>query len=164
MICWIIMTAIDTLNIILTSISIVVTIVSIFLSIWASSSAKKAKQYKEEVLEFRDVLNLEGLLSGFLTESKYFLDKTRDNNWYKGVDVTSIISPFKQVLFSFGNSYHLISNYTTIRDKVHELNEIVQNYDKASSFQRKRANSLIMEIADILQQELHNNKVKIIKQ
>ena len=44
------MTAIDTLNIILTSISIVVTIVSIFLSIWASSSAKKAKQYKEEVL------------------------------------------------------------------------------------------------------------------
>ena len=104
------MTAIDTLNIILTSISIVVTIVSIFLSIWASSSAKKAKQYKEEVLEFRDVLNLEGLLSGFLTESKYFLDKTRDNNWYKGVDVTSIISPFKQVLFSFGNSYHLISN------------------------------------------------------
>ena len=106
---------------------------------------------------------MEGLLSGFLTESKYFLDKTRDNNWYKGVDVTSIISPFKQVLFSFGNSYHLISNYTTIRNKVHELNEIVQNYDKASSFQRKRANSLIMEIADILQQELHNNKVKIIK-
>lgn len=46
---------------------------------------------------------------------------------------------------------------------MHELNEIVQNYDKASSFQRKRANSLIMEIADILQQELHNNKVKIIK-
>ena len=158
------MTAIDTLNIILTSISIVVTIVSIFLSIWAFSSAKKAKQYKEEVMEFRDVLNLEGLLNRFFIESKYFLNKTRDNNWFKGVDVTSIISPFREVLFSFGKSYHLISNYTTIKDKVHELNEMVQNYDKASSLQRKRANNLILEIADILQQELHKNKVKIIKQ
>lgn len=158
------MTDIDIFNIILTSISIVVTIISIILSIWAFRSAKKAKQYKEEVLQFRDVLNLEGLLSRFLIESKYFLDKTRDINWYKGVDVTPIISPFREVLFSFGKSYHLINNYIIIKDKVHELNEIVQNYDKANSFQRSKANSFIMEIADILQQELHNNKVKIIKQ
>ncbi len=158
------MTTIDTFNTVLTLISVVVTIVSIFFSIWAFSSAKKAKQYKEEVMEFRDVLNLEGLLNRFFIESKYFLNKTRDNNWFKGVDVTSIISPFREVLFSFGKSYHLISNYTTIKDKVHELNEMVQNYDKASSLQRKRANNLILEIADILQQELHKNKVKIIKQ
>lgn len=158
------MTTIDTFNTVLTLISVVVTIVSIFFSIWAFSSAKKAKQYKEEVMEFRDVLNLEGLLNRFFIESKYFLNKTRDNNWFKGVDVTSIISPFREVLFSFGKSYHLISNYTTIKDKVHELNEMVQKYDKASSLQRKRANNLILGIADILQQELHKNKVKIIKQ
>ena len=49
------MTGIDKLN-------LVCTIISIGLSIWASYSAKKAKQYREEALSLKDAFDLEGLL------------------------------------------------------------------------------------------------------
>ena len=103
------MITIDKLNMILTGISIIATGISIIYSCKASKSAKLARQYKEETLHLREVLDLENLSSKFLAESKYFLDKTRSKDWYRGIDVNYIISPFKEVLSSFGKLYHFIS-------------------------------------------------------
>lgn len=64
------MTGIDKLN-------LVCTIISIGLSIWASYSAKKAKQYREEALSLKDAFDLEGLLCRFQIESNYFLEKNK---------------------------------------------------------------------------------------
>lgn len=88
---------------ILTGISIIATGISIIYSCKASKSAKLARQYKEETLHLREVLDLENLSSKFLAESKYFLDKTRSKDWYRGIDVNYIISPFKEVLSSLAS-------------------------------------------------------------
>ena len=157
------MISVDNLNIILTAISILVTLVSIGFSIWSFNSAKKAEQYKEETLQLRDTFDLEGLLSRFQTESKYFLNNTRRKDWYKGIDISSIISPFKEVLSTFGRLYHLVNDANTLRNKIHELNELIENYDKANSLQKRTANKLILEVIEILQQEVHNNARKVVK-
>lgn len=156
---------IDNLNIILTGISILVTLVSIGFSIWAFNSAKKAEQYKEETLQLRDTFDLEGLLSRFQTESKYFFNNTRRKDWYKGIDINSIISPFKEVLSTFGRIYHLISekDRETLKKKVHDLDQIVFDYDKAKYTDKKKVNVLIREITDILHNEIHSNTVKVVK-
>lgn len=150
------MTGIDKLN-------LVCTIISIGLSIWASYSAKKAKQYREEALSLKDAFDLEGLLCGFQIESNYSLEKTRNNDWYKGVDANHIISPFKGMLSTFGRLYHLIDNQEILKGKVHELNIIVQTYDKATKAQKGQVADLILEISDILHSEVHKNTKKIIK-
>ena len=153
---------IDRLNIFLTIASIVVTLISIGFSIWAYRSAKKAEQYKSDVLKIKDSLTIEGLLSKFQTESKYFQNNTRDKNWYRGKDINSIISPFKDVLSAFGGSYHLISEPEILRTKVRQLDSIVNTYDKATSDQKSLVNTLIMEITEILQSESHSNTIMLV--
>ena len=148
---------------ILTGISIIATGISIIYSCKASKSAKLARQYKEETLHLRDVLDLESLLSRFLAESKYFSDKTRNKDWYRGIDVNYIISPFKDVLSSFGKLYHLVEAKDDLKNKVHILNDLIQTYDRATVSQKTRVNLLILEIGEILQQEIHKNIKLIIK-
>lgn len=150
-------------SIVATSISIVATIISIVYSIRASKSAKNAKQYKEETIQLKGTFDMETLLGRFQTESKYFLEKTRKTDWYKGVDINPIISPFKEVLSSFGRLYHLARTADNLKNKVHELDSLVQTYDQAKTPQKRRANDLILEIIEILQQEIHNNTKEIIK-
>ena len=157
------MITIDKLNMILTGISIIATGISIIYSCKASKSAKLARQYKEETLHLREVLDLENLLSKFLAESKYFLDKTRSKDWYRGIDVNYIISPFKEVLSSFGKLYHLVNAEDNLKYKVHTLDDMIQPYDRATASQKSTVNSLILEIGEILQQEIHNNTNLIIK-
>ena len=143
-------------------ISISVTLISIGFSVWAFRSAKKAQQYKADVLLIKESLNVESLLCKFQTESKYFLNSTRVNDWYKGIDINSIISPFKDVLSCFGALYHQIKEPEKLKEKVHELDSIVDTYTKATRDQRKQVNSLIMEITEILQSESHSNTIKVI--
>lgn len=109
------------------------------------------------------MLDLENLSSKFLAESKYFLDKTRSNDWYRGIDVNYIISPFKEVLSSFGKLYHLVNVEDDLEYKVHTSNDMIQTYDRATAIQKTTVNSLILETGEILQQETHNNTYLIIK-
>lgn len=155
------MTLLDTINLIFTIASLVFTLITAF-------QAKRAKQYKEEVLHLRDAFDLENLLGKFITESKYFQDNTRDKEWYKGQGtdkINSIISPFKETLLSFGSSYHLFSheNRGDVKYKVSQLNSIVNNYDRANDRDIQKTNKLILEITNILQDEVHSNKDKIVK-
>ena len=155
--------SIDRLNLVFTIISIGVTLLSIVCSIWAFVSAKKAKRYKSEGLRIVEAFGLEGLLSKFQIESRYFRDKTRNKDWYKGTDVNLIISPFQDVLSSFGKLYHLVKDSENLKGKVHELNRIVHSYEKATAAQRKRANDLILEVMEVLEDTIHNNTQKVIK-
>ena len=157
------MTNIDFLNILLTIVSIIVTIVSIISSISASKSAKAAKQYKEETLQLKDTFDLERFLGRYQVEAKYFQNNTRKNDWYRGIDVNTIISPFTEILSEFGNVYNLMDNPEQLRCKVHSLNEIVQIYSSAKSAQKKEVIGLIIDITELLQHEVHRNMNKIVK-
>lgn len=154
---------IDNINLIFTIISIVVTIISIVFSIWAFISAKKTKQYKDDTMALKETLDLESIHGKFLIESKYFMDKTRCDSWFKGNDVNSIITPFVEVLHSFGKIYHLVKSKEDLKDKVHRLNEIVQDYDKAKKYKRKECRQLVLEITETLQTEIHRNYKNTIK-
>lgn len=156
------MNAVDKLAIVLTCVSIFVTVISIVCSIISSRSAKKANEYKEEILRMSDTLNLEGFTSKFETESNHFLDKTRPRDWYRGVEVNAIISPFKSVIISFGQYYHLITEADALRCKVHELNSIVDHYDMATGEQKRKVVDQILEITEILQDEVRRNKEGIL--
>ena len=67
------------------------------------------------------------------------------------------------MLSTFGRLYHLIDNQEILKSKVHELNIIVQTYDKATKTQKGQVTDLILEISDILHSEVHKNTKKIIK-
>lgn len=157
------MMSINQWNSILTVISIIVTIISIICSIAASRSAKAAKQYKEDTLRLRDTFDLERLLGRFQVGSKHFLNNTRKHDWYKGIDVNTVISPFTDILSDFGKVYHLMDDDRVLKGKVHSLNEFVQMYPTVKTNQKKEVNSLIIEITDLLQQEIYRNTNKIVK-
>lgn len=56
-----------------------------------------------------------------------------------------------------------MEDHNQLKSKVHSLNEIVQMYTSAKNPQKKEVTSLIIEITDLLQQELHRNTNKIVK-
>lgn len=146
-------------------VSILVTIISMVISIGSAidsrKHSKKAKQYKEETLQFIDTLELEHLIVQFKFRSNSFLEKTREKQWDKGWEANSIISPFKEILLSFGSVYDLIDNEKELRDKVHTLNEIIQTYHRASEKEKKETNNLILEITEILYKEAKSNRHKL---
>ena len=152
----------DSINLWCTIISIIVTIISIITSIWSFVSAKKANLYKEDILQFRETLDLEELLSKFQTESKYFLNHTRNREWYKGIDVNTVISPFVDILSSLGNVYPMIEDSHILKNKVHTLHEKINNYEFISD-NRSVISELILDITDILQKEKHSNSRRITK-
>ena len=150
------MTIIDKVNLGLTVASIIVTIISIVCSVLSWHFAKKAKQYKEETLTFKESIDLLSLLSKFRNESQKFQDNTREIDWYKGQNANLIISPFNQVLLSFGNYYHLMKDAEEIKSKVHSLQKNIQAYSTFTSSTQKKINRLIIEITELLQKEIQN--------
>lgn len=148
------MTTTDNVNFWLTVVSIVVTTISIICTILSFKFAKKAKQYKEETLTFKESLDLLSLLSKFRNESQKFQDSTREVDWYKGQNANLIISPFNEVLLSFGNYYHLMKDMEGIKDKVHSLQSAIQGYSSFTNSTQKKINKLIIDITESLQNEI----------
>lgn len=149
------MKSIDNLSLIFIIVSIVVTFLSIGLSIWAYISAKKANQYKYETKQLRDAYDLEGLFGRFIVESNVFLDNTRSGDWYRGMDITVVLSPFNEVLDSFDSMSHLIGHKEIILSKIHDIRKIIKHYDLATFEERKLVNDLISDIIRFLQREIH---------
>lgn len=146
---------IDYVNAILSTLSIIAAVVSI-------CQAQRAKQYKEATLLLCDILDLEGMYTKFTVESRVFLDKTRDDQWYKGIGASPIISPYKEIISKFGGIYHLMKDPEELKKKVRSLNDIIENYDKAGCRKKKEANTLIFEITETLLVELKSNRKKVI--
>ena len=156
------MTIIDNINFWLTVMYIVVTVISIVCSIVSFISAKRAKHYKEETLNFKETLDLRSLLNLFMIESQNYQNRTRDLNWYKGQDANLVINPFNKVLLSFGEYYHLIENANEIKEKVHSLQNVIQPYTRFTKVVQKDINNLITGITELLQEETRKRTSEII--
>lgn len=154
---------IDNVNLIFTIVSIVVTVISIFCSVLSFKSAKKAKQYKTEACMLKDTIDLKSLTSNFIVESQHFLKLTRSSDWFRGIDVSTVTSPFISVLMSFASSFHLMSNSEEIKFKVHKLTCQVQDYEKLDFKSKKKCQDLIFEIAETMQEEVQKSATKIIR-
>lgn len=88
---------------------------------------------------------------------------SRKGDWYKDIDINTIISPFTDILSDFGKIYHLMDDCSQLKSKVHSLNEIVQTYSSAKDVQKKEVTSLIIEITEFLQQEILRKTNIIVK-
>lgn len=156
------MTIIDNINFWLTVVSIVVTIISIICTIVSIRSAKKAKQYKKDTLKFKETLDLRSLLNLFMIESQNYQNRTRNLNWYKGQDANLVISPYNKVLLSFGEYYHLMENVKEIKEKVHSLQNVIQQYTRFTKDIQKEINNLITVITELLQEETRKRTTEMI--
>jgi len=125
-------------------------------------SAKKAKKYKEETLKFKDTIDLRTLLNRFITESQCYQNQTRKLDWFRGIDANLVITPFNKVLVSFGELYDLMENSKEIKEKVHHLQEAIQQYQKSTRTLQKEVNNYIIEIIELLQLETKRRTVDII--
>ena len=155
--------SIDNVNLMFTLVSIVVSIISTVSSVLSFKNAKKARQYKEGVSMLKDTMDLKNLTSNFMMESQHFLKQTRSCDWFKGIDVNTVISPFTSVLMSFGASYHLMRKSEDIKYKVHKISSQVQNYETLDFKSKRRCQDLILEVIELLQEEVQNSTKKIIK-
>ena len=138
------------------------TVISIICSIVSFKSAKKAKRYNEETLNFKETLDFRSLLNLFMIESQNYQNRTRDLNWYKGQDANLVINPFNKVLLSFGEYYHLIENANEIKEKVHSLQNAIQTYTRFTKDVQKEINNLITGITELLQEETRKRTSEII--
>ena len=110
----------------------------------------------------KDTMDLKSLNSNFMIESQHFLKQTRSSDWFRGIDVNTVTSPFTSVLMSFGASYHLMNNGESMKAKVHKLINQVQFYETLDFKAKKQCLNLILEITDMLQDEVQKCTKKII--
>lgn len=110
----------------------------------------------------KDTIDLKSLTSNFIVESQHFLKLTRSSDWFRGIDVSTVTSPFISVLMSFASSFHLISNSEEIKFKVHKLTCQVQDYKKLDFKSKKKCQDLIFEIAETMQEEVQKSATKIV--
>lgn len=143
----------DIINLIITFISIVATCVSIYYSCQSRKEAKNAERYRNEAFLLKESMTLEEITGRFISESNHFLESTRKSNWYKGIDVNSVITPLSNTLNAFDSIYHLLSD-TDIQSKVKTLHGNIQHYYKANAVVRKETEAIIFDISTMLQQEI----------
>lgn len=159
------MMILEVANNILTIISIITTIISILCFISSRKSAKTAKNYMQEAVLLKATFDLKTLAYKFDYASNIFQKRTQDRDWYRGLDVTHVISPFLEVLKTFGTVYGQFGqNCEDVKSKVHALYELVRQYDRASGGERKECSSLILDTSDILNQQVCNSTNLIAQQ
>ena len=110
----------------------------------------------------KDTIDLKSLTSNFIVESQHFLKLTRSSDWFRGIDVSTVTSPFITVLMSFASSFHLMSNSEEIKFKVHKLTCQVQDYEKLDFSTKKKCQDLIFEIAETMQEKVQKSATKIV--
>ena len=147
------MTNTESINFVLTLVSSLLTLISIICSVFSFKSARKAQQYKGEIIKYKELLDLRTLLDKFISESQNFQNRTRKTDWYKGQDASLVITPFNNVLLSFGEYYHLMTNGVEMQLKVHSLQEAIQNYSAFTMNTQKTINRLITDIIELLQKD-----------
>lgn len=125
---------------------------SIGCSIWSFISAKKAKSYKDKAKNALSLIETEKLVSQFDNESKKFVNATRNDDWFKGINPNNIISPFSDILSQFNAIYPTLGNPQQLIDLVANVHKNIQVYTKAKDDEKKSTIGNINKISC----ELHN--------
>ena len=146
----------EIVNLIVTIVSIICTVVSIKYSVKAIRAAKDAKHIKNQVRATLYTISLKEFVDSYNYAKQIFLKETRSDEWFKGKDPNTIITPFDDVL----------SNYTSLdttvcsddlKEKIRELKNSIQDYYKISKKRKKELITLIEIIAEELGTTLNKN-------
>lgn len=141
---------------ILTAISIVFSIISIF-------QAKNAKQYKDEVINLRDAIEVKGISDKYIDAHLKFLQETRSENWNKGKNINAVISPMESALSTLAKVYPLMEDARELKRKVQNVSMLIRNFDECDKNKKKDTFADLGEIENILQEVLHKQTAKAVK-
>ena len=146
----------------LTIISTICTAISIVFAIISICQAKKARKYKEEVINFKDALEIKAISETYKEARLKFLQETRADDWYKGKDVNLILSPMESVLAKIDSVYPLMTDSRTLKEKVNMVTSEIRQFDKCSMSSKRKTYDTLIEIGQILQDVLHSQMEKAV--
>lgn len=150
------MMKIDNLNMVLTCVSILTTIISTLATLISVYQASRAKKYKEQVKDVLRTVDIIEISRDFEKIATKFISDTRADDWYKGRYSQYTINPLIDILIKLPSIYELVDEMYSIKNKVHDLNKNLVGYETANKIIKKNTNGLILEIQEILQ-----NTIKI---
>lgn len=139
----------DVVNFIVTIISILCTVISIKYSIKANRAAKEAQGIKKKLRLTLSTINLKEFVDSYNNAKQLFLKETRSEDWYKGKDVSSIITPFDETLAKYTLLDFTVCN-ENLKGKIRDLKNAIQEYDKVTSSRKK----VIINLVEIIAEEL----------
>ena len=117
--------------------STVFTVISIICSIISFRNAKKARQYKDEVVVFNDTIEIKGVLETFKEVRLKFIQETRTDDWYKGKDVNPVISPLEGVLAKIAVVYPIMEDPSVLKEKVKAVSTEIVRFDNSAKSAKK---------------------------
>ena len=152
---------IDNIDMWLTIVSIICTLVSIGFSIISIHNANKAKDYKEKAQKVLLLIDIQSVIVEFENESKNFINNTREKQWYKGKDPNMVIKPLDDILMKFGSLYSHIDNNVELKNKVHLLSGNISNFEKADQKKKQDTKMIIYDISELLHNSMYIVKKEI---
>lgn len=126
----------NVVNFIVTIISILCTVISIIYSIKANRAAKEAQGIKKKLRLTLNTINLKEFVDSYNNAKQLFLKETRSEDWYKGKDISSIITPFDETLAKYTLLDSIICN-ETLKGRIRDLKNAIQEYDKVTPSRKK---------------------------
>lgn len=143
-------------NLIVTIVSIIFTIVSIIYSVRSIRAAKDAKDIKNQIRSTLYTISLKEFVDSYNYAKQIFLKETRSEEWFKGKDPNTVITPFDDVLSKYTSLDASVCN-EDLKEKIRELKKSIQDYYKVSKKRKKELISLAEIIAEELGATLNEN-------
>lgn len=139
----------ENINLIVTIVSIICTVVSIFYSVKAIRAAKDAEHIKNQVKSTFYTIGLKEFADSYNYSKQIFLKETRGTEWFKGKDPNSVITPFDDVLSKYASLDSSVCD-ENLKEKIRALKKAIQDCYKVGPKKKKE----IIDLAEIIAEEL----------
>lgn len=146
-----------------TIISILLTAVSIVFSCISIHNAKKAKQYKDELISLNAAIEIKGISETFKEMRLKFLQETRLDEWFRGKDVNTVISPMESTLAKLDAVYPLMNDAQKLKDAVKTVTKHLRQFDKCTKSEKRSTYDALENIGEILPDLLHKQTANAVK-
>lgn len=139
----------DVVNLIVTIISIICTIISIAYAVKANRAAERSEDIKSKLQSTLNTITLKEFVDAYNYAKQLFLRETRNSDWFKGKDPNMVIAAFDEVL----SRYTCLDSHIcdkTLKEKLRTLKGDIQFYDKLSTKTKKE----VIRLSEIIAEDL----------
>lgn len=147
----------------LTIISALLTLISIVCSVISIRNAKRARDNKNEVINLKNAIEVKEIAEKYKEAHLKFLQDTRGDNWYKGKNINSVVSPLEDVLATFASVYPLMNDSSDLKRLVNRVLSDISQFDKCSKEEKKNTYTFMGDIENMIQEELWNQTTKAVR-
>lgn len=92
-----------------------------------------------------------------------FLQETRLDDWFRGKDINTVISPMESTLAKLDAVYPLMHDSQKLKDAVKTTTKLLRQFDKCTKIEKRNTYDALENIGEMLQELLHNQTAKAIK-